>query len=147
MVGRRGDSVRSATESQYFKELCSGIILFPRRISLSSGGLWSASRPGLGGPNNSSAGPYRGDAAVNQTSEIGSGLTCARCLFGKTWRNGLLAAEEDLDRRGTWAWMAVHVGAGRARLATGGSLRIGPEVIWAEEAFSEIVRSKRYRGA
>lgn len=72
--------------------------LFPSLSSRSSGGLWSSLLPGVGDCSSSSAGPSRGAAAVNHTSEMGSGLTCARCLLGRIWRRELLPAEVDLQR-------------------------------------------------
>lgn len=76
---------------------------------------------------------------MNQTSEMGSGLTRARCLFGRIRRSELLPAEVDLQRRekGTRrGGLGTHLEAGMAQLAAEGSLRIGPAIIWEQRAFS-----------
>ena len=120
-------------------------VLFPSLSKRSSGGLWSLAPlpPGVGGPSRSSAGPIFGEVAVNHSSEMGSDLTWARCLLGRTWRKELLpTAVVDLQRRGEWALAAgllIHLEEAKAGQRAGpGSLRIGLEVIWAVEAFLRI---------
>lgn len=118
-------------------------ILFPSLSFRSSGGWWSCVPllfPGVGGLNNSSAGPRLGADAVNHTSEIGSCRTWARCLLGNTARRGWPDAVVDLARwriraRVRMGGLCAHRDARTGQGAAVGSLRIGREIICAEEAF------------
>ena len=89
---------------------------------------------------------------MNHSSEIGSGLTWARFLFGSTWRKELLPTVVDLQRRGMRTLLGdllFHLEDAEAgRCAGTGSLRIGLEVIWAQEAFlrvESLERMEEYR--
>jgi hypothetical protein len=92
-------------------------------------------------PSSSSSGPVRGKEEVNQSSEIGSGRTCARCLLVRTWRGNILPVVVDLHLRE----MVVRTGGEIKRVAEAeeqaaavDSLLIGLEVIWEAESFLKI---------
>lgn len=93
-------------------------------------------------PSSSSSGPVRGKEEVNQSSEIGSGRTCARCLLGRTWRGNILPVVVDLH---LCEIVVVRTGGEIKRVADAeeqaaavDSLLIGLEVIWEAESFLKI---------